>query len=84
MRRQCTRVRHGRRYRGETGWLEPDDVESFARRIAAVAQMPDDALDRVARAARARAEKFRWDEFVDRIDEHVDEMAGRRATTVSA
>jgi glycosyltransferase involved in cell wall biosynthesis len=69
---------------GETGWLEPDDVESFARRIAAVAQMPDDALDRVARAARARAEKFRWDEFVDRIDEHVDEMAGRRATTVSA
>jgi glycosyltransferase involved in cell wall biosynthesis len=61
---------------GETGWLEHDDIESFASRMSALFEMPDDRLDDIAVAARARAERFQWDDFVERIDEHVDELAG--------
>jgi glycosyltransferase involved in cell wall biosynthesis len=63
---------------GTTGWLEQDDVEHFSARMAAIAQMDDRQLDVIGAAARTRAEMFRWDEFVDRIDEHVEEIAGER------
>jgi len=60
---------------GETGWLERDDAASFAARIRDLFEMSDGRLDAMADAARARAELFTWDDFVDRIDDHVDELA---------
>lgn len=68
---------------GETGWLEADTVAAFAARIAHVASLPDDALDDLARCARARAERFTWRDFVDRIDEHAEEIAVRRRPLVT-
>ena len=63
---------------GETGWLEPDVADKFAARMTSVLRLPENELDRMGRAARARAEQFRWDNFIDRIDDHVDELCGRR------
>jgi glycosyltransferase involved in cell wall biosynthesis len=68
---------------GETGWLVRDDVESFAARIGALFGMTDAQLDGMGRAARARAELFTWNDFVERVDEHVEELtASRRAVLV--
>jgi glycosyltransferase involved in cell wall biosynthesis len=67
---------------GRTGWLEPDDVDAFAARMNEVLTMPDAELDEMGRAARARAELFTWDDFVDRIDDHVAELAGTRRTVL--
>jgi hypothetical protein len=41
--------------------------------------MPHWQLDELGDAARARAERFTWDDFVDRIDDHVEELAGAPA-----
>ena len=68
---------------GETGWLEQDDALHFSRRMAMIATMGDDALDRIGAAARRRAEKYHWDEFVERIDEHVEEIAGARRSALT-
>lgn len=65
---------------GQTGWLEPDDVESFAARMSAIFEMPDARFDEMALLARERAERFTWADFVDRVDEHVDELTSSRRT----
>jgi hypothetical protein len=45
--------------------------------------MTDAQLDGMGRAARARAELFTWNDFVERVDEHVEELtASRRAVLV--
>ena len=45
--------------------------------------MPDERLDAMGRAARARAERFTWDDFIERVDEHVEELtASRRVVLV--
>jgi len=58
-------------------------VESFAARMGAIFELSDGRLDEMGRAARARAERFTWNDFVERIDEHVEELtASRRAVLV--
>ena len=67
---------------GETGWLEPDDVESFARRIGTIFSMSNASLDEMGGAARSRAERFTWDDFVERVDEHVEKLTPARRRMV--
>jgi alpha-1,3/alpha-1,6-mannosyltransferase len=61
---------------GETGFLCPDDPEAFAVALRKLAAMPDHELDELAVRARMRALRFPWNGFVDRIDAHVEELAG--------
>lgn len=63
---------------GETGWLERDDIESFASRIGTLFDMPQDRLDFIGVSARARAERFTWNDFIERIDDHVEELSATR------
>jgi glycosyltransferase involved in cell wall biosynthesis len=61
---------------GETGFLCPDDPEAFAVALRKLAAMSDHELDELAVRARMRALRFPWNGFVDRIDAHVEELAG--------
>ncbi len=60
---------------GETGFLRPDDPDAFAAAMAVLASMPTADLRCIASRARARAERFGWDAFVNRIDRHVEEIS---------
>ncbi|MBI5284202.1 MAG: glycosyltransferase family 4 protein [Chloroflexi bacterium] len=62
---------------GHTGLLLPDSVEAFAHAMRTLALLSDAELDTMGARARARASQFSWDRFVDRIDEHVDEIVWR-------
>jgi glycosyltransferase involved in cell wall biosynthesis len=61
---------------GQTGFLCDDDPRAFTRALHTVAQMPEPQLDVIATSARERALRFSWSSFVDRIDGHVNELAG--------
>ena len=63
---------------GMTGYLRPDEPAAFARSIHELALMADEDLDAMAARARARALDFPWSGFVERIDEHTDELAALR------
>ena len=62
---------------GHTGLLLPDSVPSFAHAMRTISELSERELDVMAEHARARASQFPWHRFVDRIDEHVEEVAGR-------
>ncbi len=64
---------------GQTGWLEIDEIGRFASRMRYVAGLTNVELDDIGDQARARAELFTWRDFVDRIDEHIEELAPRRS-----
>lgn len=51
---------------GRTGWLVPDDARVLADRLRLV--VVDGVPATMREAARARADAFGWDRFVDRID----------------
>jgi glycosyltransferase involved in cell wall biosynthesis len=58
---------------GVTGWLEPRDPYLFADRISAAL---DSDLGPMRAAAIARAADFNWDQFTQRIDDVMEELAG--------
>jgi glycosyltransferase involved in cell wall biosynthesis len=62
---------------GHTGLLLPDSSEAFAHAMRTLALLSDAELDTMGTRARARASQFGWDGFVDRIDEHIDEIVWR-------
>ncbi|HZT66385.1 MAG TPA: glycosyltransferase [Acidimicrobiales bacterium] len=59
---------------GRTGWLVPGRPGAFAVRMAEVAEAGDDMAP-MRNAARRRALDFRWDRFVDRVDEVMEAVA---------
>jgi glycosyltransferase involved in cell wall biosynthesis len=69
---------------GVTGFLRPDDTETFASALSHLMRLPNAALDEIATAARARASEFPWGRFVSRIDDHIDELAGSRSSQLLA
>jgi hypothetical protein len=62
---------------GHTGLLVADSVASFAHAMTTISLLSERELDVMAEHARARAGQFPWSRFVDRIDAHVEEVAGR-------
>jgi len=59
---------------GETGFLEPDDPNAFARRMRELAA--DQALARrMGLAGSERVRHFTWDTFVEGLDLMVDQLA---------
>jgi glycosyltransferase involved in cell wall biosynthesis len=60
---------------GQTGFLRMDTRAEFAAAMRELTSMPEAQMDRMSAAARARAEQFSWDRFVERIDAHVEELA---------
>jgi glycosyltransferase involved in cell wall biosynthesis len=62
---------------GHTGLLLPDSPSAFAHAMRTIAALSERELDTMAEHGRARASQFPWHRFVDRIDEHVEEVAGR-------
>lgn len=63
---------------GESGLLRPDRPEEFARGLAEIAALGERELDAMGEKARLRALGFGWDAFVERMDSHVEELAGVR------
>jgi glycosyltransferase involved in cell wall biosynthesis len=63
---------------GVTGFLRLDHPRTFANALTTLASMPSDRLDQLGVDARARALAFPWSRFVERIDDHVDELAPLR------
>ncbi len=68
---------------GLTGLLAPATVEAFAGAMAAIASSPE-LLEHLGRNARAQAERFHWNTFVDRIDGYLDEIQDRRPVLAAA
>lgn len=64
---------------GQTGFLRLDHPSAFASAIRALAEMSPENLEIMGSCARRRALEFTWDRFVERIDEHVDELHDGRA-----
>jgi len=60
---------------GETGWLLERDPAAFARRLLEIEA--NDAPSGMREAARRRAQQFSWDAFARRVDDVLDEVAGR-------
>lgn len=63
---------------GVTGFLRPDHPHAFADAITTLSTMPEPQLDKISAQARARALDFPWSRFVQRMDDHVDELAALR------
>jgi glycosyltransferase involved in cell wall biosynthesis len=63
---------------GVTGFLRRDQPRSFAKAMATLAAMPDQQIDQMSTQARTRALDFPWSRFVQRLDDHVDELAPLR------
>jgi glycosyltransferase involved in cell wall biosynthesis len=57
----------------QTGFLEPPDPSSFARRMHELASDPLLARE-MGRAGRARARLFSWDHYVRRIDDVLEQL----------
>ncbi len=62
---------------GHTGLLLPDSAQAFGYAMRSLALLPASELDSMGIRARARASQFSWDRFVDRMDEHLDEIVWR-------
>jgi glycosyltransferase involved in cell wall biosynthesis len=63
---------------GETGWLvEPDDVEGFASRVAALVQDPGSRVRMGAEGRRRALERFGLESLVHRIDDLYRGLFGR-------
>lgn len=65
---------------GQTGFLRMDTRSEFAGAMRELVFMPKAQMDTLSGAARARAEQFSWDRFVERIDTHVEELATKPIT----
>lgn len=63
---------------GVTGFLRVDQPEKFGDALSAMAAMSAADLATMSARARARALEFPWSRFVERMDEHVDELAALR------
>jgi glycosyltransferase involved in cell wall biosynthesis len=63
---------------GVTGFLRLDHPRTFAGAMSTLATMPTARLDEMGAQARARALEFPWSRFVERIDDHVEELAPLR------
>ena len=63
---------------GVTGFLRLDHPRTFANALTTLASMPPARLDQLGVDSRARALAFPWSRFVERIDDHVDELAPLR------
>ena len=63
---------------GVTGFLRPDHPHAFSDAITTLSTMPAPQLDVMSAQARARALDFPWSRFVQRMDDHVDELAALR------
>lgn len=63
---------------GETGFLRIDHPHAFSTALDTLVSMPPAELDLMSAQARLRALDFPWSNFVNRIDDHVEELAGRR------
>ena len=61
---------------GETGWLVPPTPEAFADAMIRVAS-EGEPIPGVRLAARARAERFTWDRFVQRLDDVMEAVASQ-------
>jgi glycosyltransferase involved in cell wall biosynthesis len=59
---------------GETGFLCEDTPLAFADGIRRLAAVDERQLEVMGLMARKRALAFTWDRFVDRIDQHVEEL----------
>jgi glycosyltransferase involved in cell wall biosynthesis len=64
---------------GETGWLLPNDATAFAAIARRVLADPEEHRE-IRRAARRRAEEFRWDAVAARIDDVMEQIAVEPAT----
>ncbi len=62
---------------GHTGLLLPDSADAFGHAMRKLSLLSSAELDTMGIRARARASQFSWDRFVDRIDEHLDEIVRR-------
>ena len=62
---------------GQTGWLLPDDPESFAGKLVELDADPD-KLAPMRYEARQRALAYSWDRFVDRVDDVMEQLATAR------
>lgn len=60
-----------------TGFLRLDHPKAFAGAIQLLSELGRADLDLISIRARDRALQFPWSRFVKRIDDHVDELAGR-------
>lgn len=60
---------------GETGCLRKDQPEAFAQAIQSLAACSEAELDGTAERCRRRALEFPWEPFIDRMDDHVEELA---------
>jgi glycosyltransferase involved in cell wall biosynthesis len=63
---------------GMTGFLRDDRPDSFAEAMTVMAGMSPDEMTTMSARARARALEVPWSRFVERIDDHVDELATLR------
>jgi glycosyltransferase involved in cell wall biosynthesis len=69
---------------GETGRLCRDDAGAFVSAFETLSHMPDRAPDELAVGAPQRTLCFPWDEFVDRIDGNVEEIAAAKSEVMTA
>lgn len=67
---------------GETGLLCSATAEEFAEAMATLVANPERAACMGA-AGRKRCALFRWDSFVERMDEYVDALVGRSGQRVA-
>lgn len=65
---------------GETGFLRIDHPHAFAEAMRRLVDMSTPELDLMCAQARLRALDFPWSNFVNRIDNHVEDLAGARAS----
>jgi glycosyltransferase involved in cell wall biosynthesis len=63
---------------GVTGFLRIDQPELFGNAMSVMAAMSSADLATMSARARARALEFPWSRFVERMDEHVEELAALR------
>jgi len=63
---------------GETGFLRPDQPDPFAGAIQSLLAMSTADLDAMSARARERSMEFPWSRLVDRIDDHVEELASMK------
>jgi glycosyltransferase involved in cell wall biosynthesis len=59
---------------GESGLLCEPTAAAFAGALRSIAFMPEPDWEAMSVYARARATNFGWRPFVDRIDDHIDEV----------